>query len=322
MIAGSPADAAKTYRQVTDADKSLLVRYPTNVPVLRQLSSSAGRLCSTLMMVGDGPGSLDICTESLDASERVATVLPPADAARLRRSLMLSSSVTMAEAYELNDRWDDARARYVRALADLEDAARRMPEYAMVRLHLARTLGKFADLLDRQHDPIAARDHYREAISLLEPLHRGDALEESAGSALANTLSRYARVQAGQRDRVEAHRAATRAMNLWRELFERHQLALPGTYYYVRELSTSIFPELRNAPLALRIARESMDASHTPSPDALRALAMACAANGDTAGAIRETERALTMLAPLPPGAHATGLRRIIEEELAAYRSQ
>jgi eukaryotic-like serine/threonine-protein kinase len=324
MIAGNPTEATGTYRQVKEANEALLARDPANVAAQRQLSSSAGRLCATLRMIGDAAGAVDVCAESLKMTETLAAA-PGADAARARRAL-LASAMTMASVYEENDRWVEAKASYERAVAEHEAAAARDPQNALLQLHLAQAHKRLADVLNHLHEPAAARDHYDAAIARLGALHRADASEVSSGLDLAIALVDYGTFEAGEQTRTKregqqrGHRAAARGMGIMRGLADRHQLSSTGTYVYVHELATNVFADLRNPSLALAIGRRAVDEAHTPSPEMLRALAMAYAATGDAAGAIREAQRALTLVAPLPAGARSTGMRRGLEEELASYQ--
>src|SRR5262249_4883544 len=90
---------------------------------------------------------------------------------------------------------------------------------------------------------------------------------------------------------------------------------------YAYWLTMTPVSELRNPRAAREAAERAIAGVDRPYAGLLRSLALACQGVGDYAEAPRAAERALTLLAPQPPGQPPTGLRRELEALLAELRT-
>jgi non-specific serine/threonine protein kinase/serine/threonine-protein kinase len=319
ISSGSMTRAALVYRDVKVADEALVAHDASNRRAQRQLAESSGRLCSVLLQLADGPGSLEACELSVRISGELAAGGGP-EAARYQRGVPANLAV-LGNAYETNDRWADARDSYQRSLAAGQRAMQAQPDNAPVRFRVAKTHVTLGELLLDQGDA-SAGEHFREAVATFERLHQADPQDMIVTLMLAEALLGGSASEARHHGLAEARRLGARGLGLLREIDERQELHGHGLHMYAFWLVKTPIASLRNAPLALAAARRLVAQSSALDPRNLRALAMAYAATQDPASAIREAERALAALAPAPPGAGPTGIRREIEADLATYRSQ
>jgi eukaryotic-like serine/threonine-protein kinase len=314
LMAGSPGEAAASYRDAKTTVEAILARDPSNAMARRQLSSIAGRLCSVLQAVGDDAGMLEACQLSLRLSQQARP--------NLAKRLELDAMTTIGAAYVANDRWTDAIDAYQRAVSGWETVIKNEPPKALYHLYLGRAHERLGELLDeQQHDATAAAAHYEAALDEFEHLSRADTTEAVSGGDLAELLCEYGAFAARHNDPVRARQLTARGLAILADLVNRPEPQAFFSNVYALYLATTPVEALRDPARAVTIAKRATGQTGTPDPSALRILAVAYAANHDPASAIREAERALAALTPLPPGRRPTGLRRKLEADLASYRS-
>lgn len=226
-----------------------------------------------------------------------------------------------------------ARLSYARVLylANDPDGARRELDAALAG-EPPIPLGLFlkAILAQGAGDLGAAEALYRRVLGL-DPGHLG------AGFYLANldlSAGRFAEAAAGYRRLLSAAEAPaptrflwlvaqSRAGSPWAPIAAELETQISATptdpqlrYAQIRLLATAPDPLLRDPARALTLATAL--AFEQPGPHALRALALAQAANGDWEAAVNTVAQVIA----LGGGWFPAELRQLLERELVAYRDQ
>jgi non-specific serine/threonine protein kinase/serine/threonine-protein kinase len=207
---------------------------------------------------------------------------------------------------------------------------------------IRKSLGIYQELLDADRENPAARrsviaaeevlgdalisagrsseaiDMYHRALDLLETQFKQDPRNVQAQRDVTVALGRIGDALIGAGRQALARPVTERALKMLVPLVNAPQPSEMDLQQYAWILVTTPFPDLRNAPAALRSAQKAVAITNGSDPAMLDLLARALALNKNLAAAIQVEQKALALL---PPGGQSD-LRAEIETNLRRFQSK
>ncbi|MCC6366227.1 MAG: protein kinase [Bryobacterales bacterium] len=265
----------------------------------------------------NGEGTLALAEYQLaaEATDALYAETHRDDLKRLRAMLFGKIGHTR---FELLD-YKGALDRYQEQLAMYEELARLDPGDKRALFDMASTYKNESDVywqLDNMPQALASIERSRE---IMDNMARGDPSNEIVRERLAQLEILAGDYFIELRDAAEGRRHTGRGLALLKELAEAPDARPAIIHSYANALLTARPEDLRNAALALEIAKAAAQKTNRSDLVFLDTLARAHQANGDSRAAIQTIEEAISKL---PPAAQPSHLRKVLENHLAQFRAQ
>jgi non-specific serine/threonine protein kinase/serine/threonine-protein kinase len=315
---GAVAEAVARYRDALGhRDAALAQGVPSQNDAQIAVMETAGRLCTTLLPVGDAPGAIANCERGRTLADEVLARNP-------NDGRILGLRASFSTSYGNAMRVTGKRAEAVAALEDGIARNQRLlaanPTNTEMHRRLAVTYGYLANVQVDAEQFDAAAASLEHAIAEFSQLVAADPANVRSTPELAFNLNRRAQILMRVNRRDEARRDNARALALLRAMTERPGAGGEAFNEYAWALATYEPEDLRNPALALTNARRALDLAGNKNPVYLHTLAWVYRGLGQRENAIQTLEQALSLMPPSPTGA-AVGLRKRIETDLAQFKS-
>ena len=314
---GAIQEAVAHYRAaLTPREEALARDVPTRALAHQALVETSGRLCTSLLAVGDAPGALANCERSRATGDALLAVEPEHAAVRALRA---ANGIGFGNVLRMVGRPEDAARAFDDAIKRHAELVARSPDNGELRRRIAVTSGLLATVQLELEQPAAAAASLDRAIEQLTQLVAADPANVRSGPELAYFLNRRAQTLLSLHQSDRARQDATQALQVLRVATERPGAGGDAFNEYAWALVSYVPEDVRNPRLALAYARRALEGASAPNPGYLHTLGWAHYLLGDQASAVATLEQALTRLPPAQGGA-AVGLRRQIETDLARFR--
>jgi len=313
---GAIKEAVGLYRSALGPREEAFTRdQPTKALAHQALVETSGRLCTSLLAVGDAPGALANCERSRSVSDALLAVDPNH---AVVRSLRAANGIGFGNVLRMVGRPQDAARAFDDAITRHAELVARNPENGELRRRIAVTSGLLATVQLELKQPEAAAASLNTAIDQLTQLVAADPANVRSGPELAYFLNRRAQtlLSIGRRD--AARQDGLRALQVLRVATERPGAGGDAFNEYAWALVSYVPEDIRNPRVALTYAQRALERASSPNPGYLHTLAWAHHLLGDDGTAVATLEQALTHLTQ--PSGPAVGLRRQIETDLASFK--
>jgi tetratricopeptide (TPR) repeat protein len=314
---GAIQEAVAQYRAaLTPREEAFERKVPSMAVAHQALVETSGRLCTSLLAVGDAPGALANCERSRTVSDALLAVEPNHAAVR---GLRAANGIGYGNVLRMVGRPQDAAHAFDDAITRLAELVARNPDNGELRRRIAVTSGFLATVQLELKQPEAAAASLDRAIVQLSQLVEADPANVRSGPELAYFLNRRAQILISINRRDAARQDATRALQVLKVATERPGAGGDAFNEYAWALVSYVPEDIRNPRVALTYARRALERASSPNPGYLHTLAWAHHLLGDNATAIATLEQALARLSPAASGP-AVGLRKQIETDLASFQ--
>jgi tetratricopeptide (TPR) repeat protein len=311
-------DAVGQFREVLAVREDAV---KAGVPSAREaqvaLAEVTGRLCTTLVAVGDLAGAIDNCRRSRSVTETLLASTPDDYAMLATRAV---NGAALGNALRLNRQLPEAAVSLEAAIGEQRDLLTRKPLDADVRRRLAVSHAYLANVQLEQKQADQAAHQYELAIEELGALAAADPANARTRTELSYMLNQRVQILMASGRKPEAVTDVRRALALLRAGTEQAGAGGEAFNEYAWALVSSEVEEVRDPAAALKYATRAIELAGSPNAVYLHTLAWAHYRLGQTADAVRALEQALGTLAPAT-GGPAVGLRRRIEADLAVFKS-
>ena len=288
---------------------------PSRAAAHQAFVETSGRLCTSLLAVGDVDGALGNCERNRGVADDLLATDPQHAAVRGMRA---ANGIGFGNVLRMVGRPEEASRAFADAIARHEQLLEANATNAELRRRLAVTYGLLATVQIELKEPAAAAGSLAHAIGQLTALTTADPENVRSAPELAYFLNRRAQtlVAVGRMD--EARRDASRAIDLLRVATERAGAGGDAFNEYAWALVSYQPADVRNPRLAIEYARKALERAGSPNPVYLHTLGWAQYLTGARAEAVTTLRQALTLLQAAPPGP-AVGLRKQIEGDLKTF---
>jgi eukaryotic-like serine/threonine-protein kinase len=314
---GTIQEAVAQYRSALAPREEALQRdLPSKAAAHQALAETTGRLCTSLLAVGDAPGALANCERSRTVCDALLAVEPNHAAVR---SLRAANGIGFGNVLRMVRRPEDAARAFDDAVTRHAELVALTPENGELRRRIAVTSGFLATVQLELKQPEAAAASLNRAIEQLTQLVAADPANVRSGPELAYFLNRRAQTLMMMHQRDAARQDATRALQVLKVATERPGAGGDAFNEYAWALVSAVPEDVRNPRVALTYAQRALERASSPNPGYLHTLGWAHHLLGDDATAIATLEQALARLTQATSGP-AVGLRRQIETDLATFQ--
>jgi non-specific serine/threonine protein kinase/serine/threonine-protein kinase len=315
---GAVKEAVALYREALQPrEEALAANLPSRTAAHQAFVETSGRLCTSLMAVGDAPGALSNCQRNKEVADALLASEPGHAAVRGMRA---ANGIGHGNVLRMMSRPAEAAAAYEDALRQHEELLAADASNAGLRRRMAVTYGFLATVQLELKNPDGAARSLERAIAELGELSAADPLNVRSAPELAFFLNRRAQTLVSVGRHAEARRDATRAISLLKTATERPGAGGDAFNEYAWALVSYVPEDVRNPRLALDYARKALDRAGSQNPGYLHTLGWAHHLLGDTTTAVQTLEKALALL-PATAAGPAVGLRRQIETDLTTFRT-
>lgn len=315
---GAIQDAVAQYRNaLVPREEALSANHPSRAAAHQAFVETSGRLCTSLLAVGDAPGALANCERNRQVADALLTEDPQH---RVVRSLRAANGIGSGNLLRMVGKPSEAAQAFADAIARHGELLATDPGNAELRRRVAVTYGFLATVQLELKQPAEAAESLERAIVQLGQLAAADPANVRSGPELAYFLNRRAQtlVAIGQRD--QARRDALRAISLLRVATERPGAGGDAFNEYAWALVSYVPEDVRNPRVALGYAQQAVARAGSPNPAYMHTLGWAQKLSGNHTAAIATLEDALALL-PSAPAGPAVGLRKQIETDLARFKT-
>jgi serine/threonine protein kinase len=297
----------------------------SQIPIRAGLAEVTGRLCTTLVPIGDVPGALDNCSRNADLLRGLLRDAPAAPTAGAWSTQLMLNGIATGNAQRLSGDPKKAAATLRETVEAIEGLVTRSPaRNADLERRLAVAYAYLANAQMDLQDLRGAAESYGRAVERLSRLAALDPANTRFRTDLVYMLTKRGELLVKQGDLAGARVVTSRALALQRESALSANAPPEVLNDYAWALVSCQPEDLRQPAVALAFAKRAVAASAEPNPIHLHTLAWAHFRTGDPRAAVADAERALgAMTAASGPASAApsTGLRRQIETDLASFRA-
>lgn len=322
---GDLKSAVTQYQTVRRVREEALKLSPDKISIRAGLAEVTGRLCTTLVPIGDVPGALDNCARNADLLRALLRDAPSAPGAGTWSAQLALNGIATGNAQRLSGDPTKAAATLRGAIAAIEALVAKGPaSNADLERRLAVANAYLANAQTDLHDLPGAAESYGRAVERLSRLAALDPANTRFRTDLVYMLTKRGESLAKQGELATARQSTSRALALQRESAMAPNAAPEVLNDYAWALVSCQPEDLRQPAVALTFAKRAVAASAEPNPIHLHTLAWAHFRTGDPRAAVADAEKALgamTTASGAAPAAPSTGLRRQIETDLASFRT-
>lgn len=312
---GAIQDAVERYREaLVPREEGLAAGVPTRADAYQAVVETSGRLCTTLLAVGDAPGALSACERNRAAGDALLAIEPNHSVVL---GLRAANGIGYGNVLRMIGKPTEAAAAFADATARLGLLLQANPANAEVRRRIAVTNGFLATVQTELGQRSEAAQSLQSAIEQLTWLSEADPANVRSAPELAYFLSRRASMLVGIGRLGEARDESRRAIALLRRALERPGAGADAFNEYAWALVSYVPDDVRNPRVALDYAGKAVTATGSTNPGYLHTLGWAHHLLGHRAEAIAALERALSQL---PEQGPAVGLRRQIASDLQTFQ--
>ena len=298
---------------------------PAKISIRAGLAEVTGRLCTTLIPIGDVPGALENCARNADLLRGLLRDAPAAPTASAWTTQLALNGIATGNAQRLSGDPAKAAVTLRETIGAIEALIAKAPAgNADLERRLAVAHAYHANAQMDLQDLRGAAESYGAAVDRLSRLAALDPANTRFRTDLVYMLTKRGELLVKQGDLASARQVTSRALALQRESAMAPNAAPEVLNDYAWALVSCQPEDLRQPALALTFAKRAVAASSEPNPVHLHTLAWAHFRTGDPRAAVADAERALgamTATSGTAPAAPSTGLRRQIETDLASFRA-
>jgi serine/threonine protein kinase/tetratricopeptide (TPR) repeat protein len=267
--------------------------------------------------VGDAAGALDTCRKWELAGSQWENPTP--QDGRKERGLAFARERTAWFSLLAGEPAANAEEPIRKAINSYyEPRVEQHPSSKNARLSLANAYETLAEVLKRENRIPEALDYCHRSRAIHEGLRTADTTNAQFAVALADNSVLLTELLVASGDSAGARAQTAQALANLRPPVHEEEPELLVLLRYIRILIETPFPDLAKTDDAVPLARRAVEISKGKDPESLELLARAYEKVGNPPEALRATDKALALLAPVAPGKPVPELRA----QLEALRAQ
>jgi tetratricopeptide (TPR) repeat protein len=278
------------------------------------LQSSAARLCSLLLTVGDRPGALENCDIAVHMTQARVSAHPDDPLARAALAAAYGQNATVLR---MDNRPKEAIPLLERAASEFEKLVAAQPNNNGYGRNLAGVYSVLGSSQVAAGQTREAVESFEKSVATVRHMIQVDPVDARAKTTLAVSLIRLAPLLLKADRRSDAVAAGREGLEIFRAFADRPEATPIDLNEYASFLEEIGIPELRDPPKALSYSKRAVATAKQPSLVLLSTLADAYFDAGDVENAVATAQRALAEN-PAPKGPEA-GVRADLEKSLQKY---